>query len=40
MYIANPIGFGIFIGVVSTIVVEIVACIAFVIVESSKGGNE
>ena len=25
MYIANPIGFGIFIGVVSTLVVEIVA---------------
>lgn len=27
MYIANPIGFGIFIGVVCTLVVEIVAII-------------
>lgn len=27
MYISNPIGFGVFIGVVSTIVVEVVALI-------------
>lgn len=35
MYV-NPFWFGVF----TTIVVEIVACIAFVIIESSKGGKE
>ena len=37
MYITNPIGFGIFIGVVSTIVVEVVALI---IAASSKGDKK
>ena len=35
MYV-NPFWFGVF----STIVVEIVACVVFVIVESSKGGKK
>ena len=37
MYIANPIGFGFFIGVISTVVVEIVAIF---ILAASKGGKK
>ena len=39
MYIVNPFGFGIFIGVVSTIVVEVVALI-IVAASKSKGGKD
>lgn len=38
MYIANPIGFGFFIGVVSTVVVEIVAI--FIWAAKNSGGKK
>ena len=40
MYIANPIGFGFFIGAVSTIVLEIVALIIWAAGESKGGKNK